>query len=132
MTTGLPSPVVIRYRVSKEGLITDSQTGFMWAPVIDKHIDWLQANAYVKDLRAGGFSDWRLPTRQELMRLWKPSEEYEAHTALHVVDKDVWSSETAGSDYAFCINFDKGKEDKCYQEPAYTSNFRVLPVRSRK
>jgi hypothetical protein len=37
-----------------------------------RNISWLDANKYAEDLRLGGYSDWRLPTLDELKKLYDP------------------------------------------------------------
>ena len=56
-----------------EGVYLDPQTRLMWT-IEDNGSDicWKQANAYAKRLRLGGYSDWRLPTIEELEKLCDP------------------------------------------------------------
>jgi len=48
----------------------DNNTGLMWQLDIDTRLmTWLEANEYVKNINNmnyGGYSDWRLPTIEEL------------------------------------------------------------------
>ena len=56
-----------------EGVYVDPETKLMWT--IERNgedIDWFEANEYAKQLRLGGYSDWRLPTIEELERLNDP------------------------------------------------------------
>ena len=46
---------------------TDSETGLMWATEDKKEgLGWKEANSYCTSLRVRGYSDWRLPTIEEL------------------------------------------------------------------
>jgi len=60
-----------RYTLGSNGVtITDSETGLVWQRT--KHTSQLYydaAVAYCDELVLGGFSDWRLPTRSELINL---------------------------------------------------------------
>lgn len=52
------------------GTITDNVTGLIWQKEDDdKTRTWASAGAYCDSLTLGGQSDWRLPTRRELMSL---------------------------------------------------------------
>ena len=110
--------------VSKDGLVTDSQIGLIWAPAPNNDIDWNQANEYVSNLTLGGYTDWRLPSREELRELYRPSK------VLHVTGKWVWSSEEGDSSSAWAFNFTDGHE---YRFPRSSSaNTRILAVRFQK
>jgi TIR domain/Protein of unknown function (DUF1566) len=56
-----------------EGVYLDPQTKLMWTIEDNgKDINWHEANEYAKRLRLGGYSDWRLPTIEELEKLYDP------------------------------------------------------------
>lgn len=65
-----------RFVVSDGSIFLDKHTKLMWT-LWDSNdsaaacIDYENANQYVSDLRTGGYSDWRLPSPQELIRLYK-------------------------------------------------------------
>ncbi|MBI5591317.1 MAG: DUF1566 domain-containing protein [Deltaproteobacteria bacterium] len=127
----LPSQWTVRFMFSKEALIVDTRTGFMWVPAPDQDTNWDQANSYVQNLRAGGFSDWRLPSRQELESLYNPSSSNKVHPAFHIKDKWVWSAELSGSSYAWAYCFTSSG----IESPEMRSNFgdyKVLAIRFRK
>ena len=50
-------------------VVIDHKTGLMWQQDNVEIINWSQANKYAKNLKLGGFSDWRLPTIDELKTL---------------------------------------------------------------
>jgi hypothetical protein len=59
---------------NKDGTITD-QNGLMWAHKdsyadLGKCLNWYQSFEYVKDLKTGGHSDWRMPTTWEMYGIY--------------------------------------------------------------
>ena len=68
-TTALPSPVVFRFIVSPDTVVTDTRSGLQRAPDPNRMMGWNQARKYARSLKLGGFSDWRMPTRAELQSL---------------------------------------------------------------
>lgn len=65
----LPSPIEFRYANSTDGVITDSKTGLQWSQVAGPKMEWFRVNDYTNRLKLGGYSDWRLPTIEELKSL---------------------------------------------------------------
>lgn len=52
----------------------DPATGLMWSKSDNgADVDWDQAVLYSRNLRLGGYSDWRLPTIEELAALYDPT-----------------------------------------------------------
>jgi hypothetical protein len=50
----------------------DSSTGLMWqVPIDSKKYNWSDAKRYCRDLTLGGYSDWRLPSRDELKSIMR-------------------------------------------------------------
>ncbi len=50
---------------------TDPVTGLMWAGKDNgKAVNWQRAKKYCRDLRLTGYSDWRLPTIDELQEIY--------------------------------------------------------------
>jgi hypothetical protein len=128
-TVSLPGPIKILFLISKNGSITDSCTGLMWALAPNQDTNWDQAKAYAQTLRLGGYSDWRLPTRSELRNLYKPSNQYNVHPVFRVTNKWVWTSEVEGLS-AWDVYFGTGNEQM--NNPSNSSNGTVLAVRFRK
>jgi|WetSurMetagenome_2_1015567.scaffolds.fasta_scaffold357677_1 hypothetical protein len=116
-----------RFTVSKEGLVTDFQTGLMWAPAPDRDVNWNQADEYAKNLKIGGYSDWRLPKLRELKSLYKQEK---ALRALHFT-KWAWTSDMHPAlTSAWLLNLDNGSEFVDNVVDSRTN--RVLPVRGQE
>ena len=65
-----------RYHLNGDGTVTDAVTGTMWCLLdsfqeLNGCIDYQSGLSYVRDLRYGGYTDWRLPTANELAALYK-------------------------------------------------------------
>jgi hypothetical protein len=69
-TSMLSSPLTIRFTVSSDGIITDSQLGLQWAPAPTQRMNWFQAENWAQNLSLGG-GGWRLPTRSELKSIYE-------------------------------------------------------------
>lgn len=60
----------------RRGTVKDKKTGLMWV-AIDSYEDlghlvtWEKARSYVRSLTTVGFDDWRMPTRKELLEIYK-------------------------------------------------------------
>ncbi len=63
------------FRDNGNGTITDTKTGLMWQknhPTFDgvpREMTWAEAIAYCEDLSLAGYTDWRLPNRNELQSI---------------------------------------------------------------
>ncbi len=124
-TSLLPSPLVIRFASNKDGVITDNRTGLQWAPDPGQQMTWEQATQYAQNLRLGGFSDWRLPTRVELRELGKGSKD----PAFKLNGDWGWSSElNDSSSAAWGIGLNDGQEGWGFISPFP----QALAVRSRR
>jgi len=88
------------------GYWVDPLTGLMWAAKDNGgNVSWRAARKYCKDLRLGGFSDWRMPTIEEFEARWAairstgPATEAEAThlnakqaLEIPILGVGVWSS----------------------------------------
>lgn len=96
-------------------VVTDSELGLMWqddsaAKSVKK--SWSSAKSYCTNLALAGYSDWRLPSYEELLSIvdydrYKPA----IMPAFHnVASLYYWSSSVAVSDakYAWDVNFKSG------------------------
>lgn len=135
-----------RFIAHKNGTILDTETKLMWA---DKdngaEIKWQEAKSYCKNYHGGGYSDWRMPTTDELAGLYdkhksqQPSctKKDDIRNSIHIATElvgitciEYWSSETyGGGEYAGYFSFWHGGKGKTTQSGGYA---RVLPVRDSK
>ena len=74
----------------------------------DKVLRWKNAINYCKDLSLGGYTDWRVPSKDELMALYKNKNQLE-----NVSSDSYWSSTTHASnnsDHAWSIYLSSGDQ----------------------
>ncbi|MBF0353512.1 MAG: DUF1566 domain-containing protein [SAR324 cluster bacterium] len=57
------------YTDNSNGTITDNVTGLMWQKENGSQTNWSAAGSYCEGLTLGGYADWRLPTKKELMSI---------------------------------------------------------------
>jgi hypothetical protein len=130
-----------RFIDNGDGTVTDTQTHLMWAAADNMgDISWHAAKIYCENPPIAGYryTDWRMPTIEELRMLYDKSlEGYETDCGLPVKIPAcirlscawVWSSEhRAISAYAF--SFRKGYQYSTLMMD--TKHFRALPVRDLK
>lgn len=138
----LPSPAANVFIYSKiDGTVLDTRTNLMWAAKDnDNNINWQRAKSYCKKYRGGGYSDWRMPTQDELAGLYDANKsqhagcrsDYPNHVAtdlIHITCFGVWASETRGSDAAL-FDFNAGK--RLWFLQSHDFGARALPVRNAK
>ena len=117
---------------------TDPQTGLMWARdgnIAGKGMKWNDAMNWAKGLTHAGYSDWRLPTREELVSFarWggnRPSDWFNSNGFINVQSRNYWSSSDDAdcSHLAWSVNSVTGKADNNVK---YNNNYYVWPVRGR-
>jgi hypothetical protein len=114
------------------GTVVDQTTGLMWSKgTIAKGKTWAQAKEAAEALSLGGCSDWRLPTRKELLTLVDDTRSKPAiDTDKFECDSDwYWSSTplaSSPSDCAWGVLFSVG--GAFYNGQGYSG--RVRAVRS--
>jgi len=107
----------------------DSRTGLLWTKSDNgRDLDWSQANEYCQNLRLGDYSNWRLPTIDQLENLYDPRGEPKIRKPIRVTGGfGMWSSNKEGSDSAWVFNFVNGVRNS--YRMAYSSGGRALCVR---
>ena len=87
------------------GTVLDTRKNMMWAAKDNGDgINWVDAKKYCENYRGGGYTDWRMPSKDELAGLWdlKKSQTNEAFPKsplpvtelIDVSSCSVWTSET--------------------------------------
>ena len=72
---------------------TDPATGLMWTKKDNgSGVNWNQATDYCSNLQLAGYSDWRLPTIEELQGIYDPSVSLPA-----MWDAGVWHVHVKGN-----------------------------------
>jgi len=114
------------------GTVRDTETGLMWAAKDNgKGINWHGAKKYCEDYRGGGYTDWRMPTQDELVSIYdkkrKNRHGYHVTRLIDITNCCPWASETRGP-VAALFRFDHGWRFWFRQPGSYCN--RALPVRS--
>lgn len=139
-----------RFIAYADGTVLDTRTNLMWAARDNGFsIDWYAAKSYCENYRVGGYTDWRMPTLDELEGLCdanksRPMECYRSqsiqsiHVATELIDITcwaLWASETRGSDDAYVLNFGEMRREfhrGWVPRSKQVQPNRALPVRSGK
>lgn len=130
----LPAMALDRFVNNGDGTVTDNNTSLMWASEDNgTPINWMNAQLYCKAYSGGGYTDWRMPTLDELASLYEPEENnkygYHISKLIETTASSCWASETDG-DKAARFNFTYGTV--YWLRQPYSGPTRVLPVRGLK
>ena len=103
-------------RDEQKGVVLDRETRLMWQDnedTVNIKLSWEKAIAHCEASEFLGFSDWRLPTKQELLSIVdKSKEEIKLDSTFENRSSYVyWSSSNtkSGLPLAWRVNFDDGK-----------------------
>jgi hypothetical protein len=128
-----------RFIAYDDGTVLDTRKNLMWAAKDNgSDINWQGAKSYCENYRGGGFTDWRMPTQDELAGLYDKNESYksacgdDAHLTelIRLTCYWTWASDTSVSGAA-CFRFGGGGY-RCWGPPSGSIFSRALPVRSVK
>jgi hypothetical protein len=127
-----------RFIAYDNGTVLDTRTNLMWA-ITDNgaDINWHDAKSYCENYRGGGYTDWRMPTRDELAGLYDAAETYKSDCGydVHLTKfillscSTLWASATRGSGAA---RFRFGASSRLWTPQLFGRGDRVLPVRLGK
>lgn len=114
--------------------VLDTRTNLMWAAEDNgMDVNWWQARYYCENYRGGGYTNWRMPTQNELAELYDENKTYSTEcgdvhiTALiRLTCTWVWAYEDKHAYIAPIFNFTGGR--KFSNQMTYTT-IRALPVR---
>jgi uncharacterized caspase-like protein len=128
----------VRFIAYGDGTVLDTKTNLMWrAKDNGVGINWSDAKSYCENYRGGGYSDWRMPTQDELAGLYDIANTYTTDCGrtghltemIRITCTALWAAEVLGSTAAL-YGFEPGKR---YWAPQSRDNgTRALPVRSVK
>jgi outer membrane protein OmpA-like peptidoglycan-associated protein len=65
----LGNPVVIRFKALKDRTVVDTRTGLQWLILGISDLNSSNVLISAKNIKEGGFTDWRLPTKTEVLQL---------------------------------------------------------------
>jgi len=68
-TLALSTPFVIRFNALKDGSVADTKTGLQWLILPIKDLNSSNVLNSVRNIKEGGFTDWRLPTKAEILQI---------------------------------------------------------------
>ncbi len=124
------------------GTVKDTSTGLMWAAKDNgRDINWSNAKSYCENYEGGGYTDWRMPTQDELAGLYDKSITnttsstggcnggYHLTNLINLTCCCPWASEMRGS-AAVYFDFNLGNRYGLFQ--SNSNYYRALPVRSGK
>lgn len=125
-----------RFQDNTNGVISDLEDNREWLPKDSKQdtgkwLGWQEVARYVNlmcQVYAGGYSDWRMPTREEALSLYHPDLVHKDFEGMDVHIHScfvfgssyyIWTSEVNDEDQALRVNFRDGTAefvDKSSQE----------------
>jgi hypothetical protein len=129
-----------RFVAYENRTVLDSATGLMWAASDNgSAATWKEAWKYCEDYNGGGYTDWRMPTADELATLYDEDEPgYRPECAvydwnvyltgkIHLSGASPWASVDHGAE-AECFMFDYGCRSRMFKSVNFI--MRALPVRN--
>jgi hypothetical protein len=129
-----------RFITYNNGTVLDTSTGLMWAASDNgSAAAWKEAKEYCENHNAGGYTDWRMPTVEELKSLYDGNEPgYRPECAvydwkvyltdkIHLSGASPWASADHGAE-AECFMFDYGCRSRMFKSVNFI--MRALPVRN--
>ena len=124
-----------RFIAYDDGTVLDTKTKLMWAAEDNgADINWANAEAYCENYRGGGYTEWRMPTLDELEGLYDDAKTYKSNCGFDVHLTELirltcitpWASGTSDSAAARFRYYDGTR----YWYPQWSDDFiRALPVR---
>jgi hypothetical protein len=127
-----------RFIAYDDGTVLDTKTKLMWAAKDNGYdINWANATSYCENYRAGGYTEWRMPTLDELEGLYDDALTYKSDCGFNVhltqlirlTCISAWAAGTNGSAAARFRFYDGTRY--WYQQWSGEAT-RALPVRSSR
>lgn len=87
-----------------ESILMDNNSGLEWQQNIsDNKYSWVKAQTYCEELTYGGYSDWRLPTPQELLMVENNSSHDSFWSSAYAINDDSLAKYVCYGGYADCV-----------------------------
>lgn len=105
------APKAGRFMENEDGTMTDLSTHLMWEPPASHlHASWYEGREYAQSLRVASYSDWRLPTIEELETMARVATRVAKEELPGLWRYSFWSSshDTGKEEHAYQYNFDDG------------------------
>ncbi len=129
-----------RFIAYDNGTVLDLSTSLVWGGKDNgENIQWQDAKEYCKNYTGGGYTNWRVPTQDELMGLYGTSRkgykqdcnpeslEIRIVDLIHISCASQWVSEIRDSKAG---NFDFRDGSSHWDNQFDSNGYRVLPVRN--
>jgi len=120
-----------------DGTVKDTRTGLMWASKDNgRDVTWEEAKEYCENYRGGGYTDWRMPTQDDLARIYDYNKSYRPKQLsynIHLTELIqlstccLWGSETRTHGSLIVFDFGVGSRGWLIQSRSFY--VRALPVR---
>ncbi len=122
------------FQNENNSVLIDKKTDLMWASQDNgTDISWSEGKEYCANFRLEGYTDWRMPTQEELATLYHleaaESSDYFIMLKIKITACCLWATEMK-QDKVASFDFEYGYQD--WRHPLSTVETRVLPVRSAK
>jgi len=124
-----------RFIAYSDGTVLDTNTNLMWAEKDNgAGINWANAKSYCENYRGGGYTNWRMPTKDELAGLYdkkmRNRHGYPVTDLIEITRCCPWASEMHGSVAAY-YGFVLGGYKYGFAH-SLDASYSALPVRSDK
>lgn len=134
-----------RFIAYDNGTVLDTKTNLMWAAKDNgRSVNWVNAKSYCENYRGGGFTDWRMPTENELAGLYDKAKTYQSECRgvfstwnIHLTELIrltctwIWASEKTDV-FGGAFFYFGGDGDRFWRPQLLDIVGRALPVRSVK
>jgi hypothetical protein len=121
------------------GFILDINTGLLWAigNNMSEQMSWDDAKQYCANYTGGGFSEWRLPNKRELIELYQAGGKEKIHNIFRFDTKFYWGATSSkdkwGNSLSPCFLFTPSPQQKAkpgaHESYSWYKELGVIPVR---